>query len=138
MLQVIDNQIKLTSGDSAKIEITIFTAEANLEDPETSIEEQIYTLKEGDKLKFVLLDINEEGLSNQSIFTNGYNAYINKNKNKPPVLVKEFNDNIIRFVPNDTKFLNTGSYLYGVVLITATGYTNTVQQGEFIITKGFL
>lgn len=136
MLQVTDNQIKITSGDTAKIEITIYTQESDLDNPDIPVEEQIYKLQDGDILKFVVLDINKEGMSN-NLFDNMFNSQLNKNLNKPPVLIKEFTDNIIKLKTNDTKFLNDGVYTYGVVLKTKEGQINTIQQGEFIILKGF-
>ena len=141
MLQVTNNQIKLTAGDTASIEITIFTSYSDLDDINIPIEEQIYTLQEGDIMKFVLLDLNRDGLPVHSNFTDLYNQYISKNYRNltnPPVLIKEFTDNIVQLDSVDTKYLNTGTYTYGVVLITADGQVNTVQQGEFILTTGFL
>lgn len=149
MLQIKDNQITLTSGDTVSIEVTIYTQDADLDNSELSIEDQVYTLQPGDKLQFIVLDINNDGLSNK-MFTNMYNQYVNKSLVKPPILIKDFEvdkdgnyTNVVNFKSNDTKFINTGVYHYGVVLTNnnedsqLNGQVNTVQSGEFILTQGF-
>lgn len=148
MLQIKDNQITLTSGDTASIQITIYTQDADLDNPDLAFDNQVYTLQAGDKLRFVVLDINNDGMSNK-LFTNMYNQYINKSLVKPPVLIKEFEvdengqcTNVVNLNSNDTRFLNTGVYHYGVVLTNdgetdGLKQTSTVQSGEFILTQGF-
>ena len=89
------------------------------------------------KSQMVLCVNNESSKVKLQYFDNMFNSQLNKNLNKPPVLIKEFTDNIIKLKTNDTKFLNDGVYTYGVVLKTKEGQINTIQQGEFIILKGF-
>lgn len=147
MLQIKDNQITLTSGDTVSIEITIYTENADLDNSNLVKEDTIYNLQNGDRLKFIVLDINNNGLSNKS-FTNMYNKYINKSLEKPPILIKDFEKdengkctNIVSLQSNDTKFINTGVYYYGVVLINDNKKLNnqitTIQSGEFILTQRF-
>lgn len=147
MLQIKDNQITLTSGDTVSIEITIYTENADLDGSNLVEKDTIYNLQNGDRLKFIVLDINNNGLSNKS-FTNMYNKYINKSLEKPPVLIKDFEKdengkctNIVSLQSNDTKFINTGVYYYGVVLINDNKKLNnqitTIQSGEFILTQRF-
>lgn len=147
MLQIKDNQITLTSGDTVSIEITIYTENADLDNSNLVEEDTIYNLQNGDRLKFIVLDINNNGLSNKS-FTNMYNKYINKSLEKPPILIKDFEKdengkctNIVSLQSNDTKFINTGVYYYGVVLINDNKKLNnqitTIQSGEFILTQRF-
>ncbi len=147
MLQIKDNQITLTSGDTVSIEITIYTENADLDGSNLVEKDTIYNLQNGDRLKFIVLDINNNGLSNKS-FTNMYNKYINKSLEKPPILIKDFEKdengkctNIVSLQSNDTKFINTGVYYYGVVLINDNKKLNnqitTIQSGEFILTQRF-
>lgn len=139
MLQIIDNQITLTQGDTCSIEITFYTQDADVSSPE-SLQDEVYVMEEGDILKFVVLDVNSEGMSNNP-YTDMFNQSISqnyRNLTKPPILIKEFTDNIIDIQPNDLKFVNTGTYLYGVVLVTKNGFVNTIQQGKLILKKGFL
>lgn len=137
MLQVTNNQIRLTCGDTCSLQITIYTQLADEDnESEIPIEEQIYQLQEGDILKFVVLDINKEGLSNKR-FLDAYNAYVNKTYSRPPVIEKDFTDNVVVLQSLDTKFLNPGCYLYGCVLIKKDGEINTIQSGDFILTQGF-
>ena len=136
MLQIKDNQITMTCGDTVQIQITIFTQNADIDNLNIPIGEQIYTLSSTDKLHFIVLDINNEGLSNRP-FNNIYNAYINKSLNKPPILDKEFDSNIITLNRNDTLWINPGMYLYGCVLIQEDGSVNTIQSGDLILTQSF-
>lgn len=137
MLSIKENQITLTQGDTAEIQITIYYELADEDNPNLTIEDQIYQLQEGDTLHFIVLDMNKEGLSNKS-FLYVYNQYVHKELNKPPVIIKDFDSNIIKLDSIDTKFLRTGVYLYGCVLETKDGQINTIQSGDLILTQGFM
>lgn len=98
-----DNAITLTRGDSMQSEVVIIT-----------IDGDEYVPQEGDSLRFALK-------ANRMTVNKG--AFINPE----PLIEKSIstNDLILRLVPEDTKDLPFGKYVYDVELTFADGYVDT-------------
>lgn len=101
MLKINGNSIKLTRGDTAYLEITIYTPDG-----------KVYELQKNDKLEFCVRE------------------FPKKQQNCPPLLDKVFEDRTIKINPNDTNFLKYGRYFWDVSLIFANGDINTVCSGD--------
>lgn len=106
MLQVIDNSIKMTRGDSAYFEIDVYTPEGG-----------IYELQDGDKLHFTVRTHPAK-----------------KSNSEPPLIEKTFYNNRIKFVPEDTDFIKYGRYFWDCTLVFANGDINTVCSGDITFT----
>ena len=105
MLNINGNSIKLTRGDTAYIEITIYTPTG-----------EVYELQDGDTLQFCIRE------------------FPKKQNNRPPLLNKTFNNRTVKILPNDTNALKYGRYYYDVSLIFANGDINTVCAGDITLT----
>lgn len=100
---ILQNRIRLTRGDSAEIDLTIRDRVAG----------NIFILGDGDRLIFTL----------KRFITD-----------KDPVLVKSIGRGIrqerercvLEFLPEDTRNLPCGRYVYEVKLTRENGYTDTV------------
>lgn len=100
---VVKNRIHLTRGDSAEFDLTI----------RDRVTGSVFILGEGDRLTFTL----------KRFITD-----------KEPVLVKELGQGIQKerekcvlvFLPEDTRHLSCGRYIYEVKLIRVNGYTDTI------------
>lgn len=100
---VLRNRIHLTRGDSAVIDLTI----------QDRVTGSVFILSDGDRLIFTL----------KRFITD-----------KEPVLTKSLGQGIqqeqshyvIQFLPEDTRFLSNGRYIYEVKLVRENGYTDTI------------
>ena len=105
MLEINKNNIKLTRGDSAVIDLVIYMPDGT-----------IYELEEGDKVYF------------------GVRLLPKKAPGEQMLLEKEFESNEIKIESGDTAFLKYGRYFYDCSLIFADGDINTICAGNFTIT----
>lgn len=102
ILEIVNNQITLTKGDSAILNLTIYFP---------NMEEQ-YELMDGDVVTFSLTNKTE---------------CFGKSK---VVIKKDFEQNEIQLNPVDTKYLSCGKYEYDVQLTFKNGDVNTIIGPE--------
>ena len=102
ILEIVNNQITLTKGDTAILNLTIYFP---------NMEEQ-YELMDGDVVTFSLTNKTE---------------CFGKSK---VVIKKDFEQNEIQLNPVDTKYLSCGKYEYDVQLTFKNGDVNTIIGPE--------
>lgn len=103
MFKVENNAITITRGDSGIAEITLTTDEG-----------EEYTPQEGDSIRF-------------AVKSNRFTPKMTEFVDLEPLIEKNIpiTDLNLRLVPNDTKNLPFGSYLYDLELTFADGYVDT-------------
>lgn len=104
MLRLNGDSIKMTRGDTAYFEITVYTPDG-----------EIYELQKKDRLVFTVRETPK------------------KTSGSPPLLEKSFQDRTIKLVPEDTNFLKYGKYFWDVEIIFANGDVNTVCAGTLTL-----
>lgn len=105
MLSVKENNIFLTRGDDAELELKLTTPNG-----------EPYELQEGERAHFTM---RKEPVHIGS---------------KSPLVQKEFVENIVSIDSIDTKYLKYGVYLYDVQVENSESKVNTVALGKFVIT----
>lgn len=109
MLIIDGNTIRLTRGDTAYIEVPINRLVDGEYEP--------YTMQDGDKLILTIKDKN--GLDSESYLVR-----------------KEISGNTFHILPEDTKHLPFGKYVYDIELDTASGDVFTVVTiSTFVVEK---
>lgn len=103
MLQIKENNIRLTRGDSAFIQLNLYYPDGN--------------------------PVELEGNFKARFTVRKHPMY---NNSTPPLIQKDF-DNLIEIDPLDTQFMNYGDYLYDVQVIDDKGRVSTVCKGRFIL-----
>ena len=119
MLTVQEDVIRMTKGDTASFEITIFTPE-----------EKVYNLKHNDKVVFYLSKT--PCMSQGNIY--GSLQHSPYNEKKRFLLVKEFENKLIKLDSEDTMYLNTGLYYWKCELVYANEEVNSICGGKFYLT----
>lgn len=124
MIQAFQNNITITRGDDAKINIEITTADG-----------EVYTPADGDVIKlYVKKEGQEKSLEEQSeIITKTFEKVSVENTEGEGTITKL----VTTIAAGDTKDLETGMYKYGVKLTTAEGKVYTViTPSTFTIEEG--
>lgn len=106
MLQVKDNNIYLTRGDYAELELKLITPSG-----------KGYILQEGETAVF---SVRRKPLQDDLV---------------PPLVKKEFSGNILTIETEDTKFFKYGKYLWDIQVANILGQINTVAFGHLILMK---
>ena len=124
MINAFQNEITLTRGDDCKINIDITTTDGKAYVPAEDETVKLYVKKEG----------LEKSLEEQA-------TLIEKTFQKVTVQEGDAEEETIKLVAEiadtDTKDLETGTYKYGVKLLTADGKVYTViTPSNFIIQEG--
>ena len=124
MINAFQNEITLTRGDDCKINIDITTTDGEAYVPAEGETVKLYVKKEG----------LEKSLEEQT-------TLIEKTFQKVTVQEGDAEEETIKLVAEiadtDTKDLETGTYKYGVKLLTADGKVYTViTPSNFIIQEG--
>lgn len=124
MINAFQNEITLTRGDDCKINIDITTTDGEAYVPAEGETVKLYVKKEG----------LEKSLEEQA-------TLIEKTFQKVTVQEGDAEEETIKLVAEiadtDTKNLETGTYKYGVKLLTADGKVYTViTPSNFIIQEG--
>ena len=124
MINAFQNEITLTRGDDCKINIDITTTDGEAYVPAEGETVKLYVKKEG----------LEKSLEEQA-------TLIEKTFQKVTVQEGDAEEETIKLVAEiadtDTKDLETGTYKYGVKLLTADGKVYTViTPSNFIIQEG--
>lgn len=124
MINAFQNEITLTRGDDCKINIDITTTDGKAYVPAENETVKLYVKKEG----------LEKSLEEQA-------TLIEKTFQKVTVQEGDAEEETIKLVAEiadtDTKDLETGTYKYGVKLLTADGKVYTViTPSNFIIQEG--
>ena len=124
MINAFQNEITLTRGDDCKINIDITTTDGEAYVPAEGESVKLYVKKEG----------LEKSLEEQA-------TLIEKTFQKVTVQEGDAEEETIKLVAEiadtDTKDLETGTYKYGVKLLTADGKVYTViTPSNFIIQEG--
>lgn len=104
MLEIFNNSISLNRGENATIEVVIYDENNN-----------VYEMQEGDILKFIV------------------GKKPKRFENYPPLINKEFNNNIITLENIDTQYLSYGNYLWQCNLILKDGTINVIRSGDFTL-----
>lgn len=106
MIKINQNEIRITRGDSAVINLAIYKSDG----------ETPYTPTENDHIYFTIKsDINNEYYDLKKLFVNGETLTISK---------------------DDTIGLNFGTYFYDVRLENNNNYDTIIDQGTIIIEGG--
>lgn len=111
MLYINGNDIKLTRGDTALIDLVIYTA------PPEDVNKKVYELQDGDSVYFAVRKYPKTGR---------YRDYL---------IEKEFKDLSITLESEDTQYLKYGQYFYDCTLYFANGEVNTILNGRFTLTS---
>lgn len=119
MLSINNDVIKMTKGDTGIFEITIFIPPGN----------KIYNLQHNDKVVFYLSKT--PCMSQGTIWQSLENS---PNKKKEFILIKEFENKIIKIESQDTTYLKPNLYYWKCELVYANGEVSSICGGRFYLT----
>lgn len=113
---VVKNRIHLTRGDSAEFDLTI----------RDRVSGSVFILGDGDHLTFTL-----------KRFITDKEPFVTKTLGQG--IRQEQGRCVLVFLPEDTRLLSCGRYIYEVKLVRVNGYTDTIIPArDFLLERGMM